>query len=301
MSLVQEDPSIHADQQWTLLLNFSNIFNSVDRECLFRQVRAHIPLIAAWMETSYGAHLHLRLGDFTIPSCHRVQQGDPLSLLGFALILHPIIEKIKEEIPGLLINAWYLDDGTLSASADDLSAALAIIEEEGPRRGLHLNRSKSLLYIPEQSSSSHNPLPHDIPITRGGFILLGSPPTHCEQTMMARVEKIQDILARLPDIQDSQIQTTPPSVLPRPPEGGICSPYTCPPSHIKRSIAAFDNTMREAITDLTGGPLPDWSWLKASLPTSLGGLGIRCASTHAPAAYISSLDKSSHLIAGILS
>ena len=228
---MQEDPSIHADQRWTLLLDFSNAFNSVNRECLFRKVRARIPLMAAWMETFYGAHPHLCLGDFTIPSCRGVQQGDPLSPLGFALILHSIIEKIKKEVPGLLINAWYLDDGILCGSTDDLSAALAIIEEEGPRRGLHLNRSKSLLYIPEQSSSSHNLLPHDTPITRRGFDLLGSPtgpPTHCEQTMMARVEKIQDILARLPAIciySRLSDANYPPSVLPRPPKGGICSSH----------------------------------------------------------------------------
>ena len=37
---------------------------------------------------------------------------------------------------------------------------------------------------------------------------------------------------------------------------------------------AFDQALLEAMLDL-GGPLPHWSWLKASLP---GGLGIRRAS-----------------------
>ena len=39
---------------------------------------------------------------------------------------------------------------------------------------------------------------------------------------------------------------------------------------------------------LQGGPLPEWSWRKASLLCSLGGLGLRNASLCAPAAYISS-------------
>ena len=63
------------------------------------------------------------------------------------------------------INAWYLDDGTLCGSARDLKAALTIIEGEDPALGLHLNRAKSLLYIPEGASPATNPLPPDIPTT----------------------------------------------------------------------------------------------------------------------------------------
>ena len=53
--------------------------------------------------------------------------------------------------PDLALNAWYLDDGTLMGSPEDLAAALRIIEEDGPSVGLHLNRAKSLLFIPEKS------------------------------------------------------------------------------------------------------------------------------------------------------
>ena len=63
---------------------------------------------------------------------------------------------------------------------------------------------------------------------------------------------------------------------------------------------AFDDTMRESLADLAGGPLPDWAWLKASLPVSLGDFGIRRASLHVPAAFIGSLCQASSLVAGIL-
>lgn len=43
-------------------------------------------------------------------------------------------------------HAQYLDDGTLYDGLDDLVCAFAIIEAEDPVRGLHLNRSKSLLH-----------------------------------------------------------------------------------------------------------------------------------------------------------
>ena len=58
--------------------------------------------------------------------------------------------------------------------------------------------------------------------------------------------------------------------------------------------------MYDFISDLAGGPLSDWSWLKASLPVSYGGLGIRRASLHAPAAFIGSYAQGQSLIEDIL-
>ena len=58
--------------------------------------------------------------------------------------------------------------------------------------------------------------------------------------------------------------------------------------------------MGDALSDLAGRPLPVWSWLKASLPSSLGWLNLRQASVHASAAYIGSLHQSRHLVAKIL-
>ena len=113
------------------------------------------------------------LGSSTIYSCCGVQQGDPLGPFGFALALHPIIEKVREKVPGLLINAWYLDDGTLCGSPCDLRKALDIIEEDRSARGLHLNRAKSLLFVPAGASMSLSSLPSEIPIMREGFDLLG--------------------------------------------------------------------------------------------------------------------------------
>ena len=75
---------------------------------------------------------------------------------------------------------------------------------------------------------------------------------------------------------------------------------TCPPDHIKTALSAFDDNLRQALSDLAGSPLSDWSWLKASLPPSLGGLSLRRASLHAPAAYIGSFHQSKPLISKIL-
>ena len=87
--------------RWTLLLDFNNAFNRINREAMFGEFRRRIPSLSAWMESCYAGQPFLLLGTDSIRSCCGVQQGDPLGPLGFALTLHPLIEKIKAEVPGL--------------------------------------------------------------------------------------------------------------------------------------------------------------------------------------------------------
>ena len=179
---------------------------------------------------------------------------------------------------------------------------MKIIEEDGPLRGLHLNRSKSLLIIPGDDCDSVNPLPAEIPVSREGFCLLGCPigsSPFCEAFLLDRVAKIKASVGRLCDLEDSQMETTLlRSCLSLP--KFIFALRTCPPNFITRSTASFDEVMREALADIAGGPLTDWSWQKAALPSSLGGLNLRLANQHAPAAYVSSVSECSSLAAMIL-
>ena len=157
VSYILEDSNVPAKDKWTLLIDFSNGFNSISRRHMFEEFRSHVPSLSAWIESCYSSQPKLYLGENTILSCTGVQQGDPLGLLGFALTLHPIVIHIKEEVPDLKVNAWYLDDSTLCGSPSDLVRALEIIEETGAQRGLTLNWTKSLLYIPPNAETSETP------------------------------------------------------------------------------------------------------------------------------------------------
>ena len=302
VSRTLEDPTLPPDSKWTLLLDFSNAFNSISRASMFSEVRSRIPSLSAWVESCYGSQPLLHFGEHTILSRCGVQQGDPLGPLLFSLTLHPIVERIKREVLSLNTNVWYLDDGTLCGYPEDLQSALNIVEEDGPARGLLLNRSKSLLFVPADADASNNPLPPEIPICRSGFCLLGAPigpPAFCELTVMKRVENIRAAVSNLHDLEDSQMETTLLRSCLAMPKFNF-SLRSCPPSSIKQATTAFDDLMRESLSDLAGGPLPDWAWKKASLPSSLGGLNLRSATLHAPAAFISSLDQSKLLVARIL-
>ena len=59
---------------------------------------------------------------------------------GFVGFFQPIVDRITLEVPHLVMNSWYLDNGTRCGSMSDIQSALNIIEEEGPSRGLILNR-----------------------------------------------------------------------------------------------------------------------------------------------------------------
>ena len=55
VNFVHRDANIPQREQWTLLLDFSNAFNSIDKHSMFMEVRARIPSLAAWNECCYGA------------------------------------------------------------------------------------------------------------------------------------------------------------------------------------------------------------------------------------------------------
>ena len=53
--------AISDSDNWILQVDFVNAFNLVNREALFQEVRAHIPALAAWVETCYGGKSNLIL------------------------------------------------------------------------------------------------------------------------------------------------------------------------------------------------------------------------------------------------
>ena len=59
-------------------------------------------------------------------------------------------------------------------------------------------------------------------------------------------------------------------------------------------------TAVSATSAILGGPMSDWSWLKASLPSSHGGFNLRSAHLHARVIYISSSSSSKQLVESML-
>ena len=157
-----------ADEQWMLLqLDLVNAFNVCDRDSAFQAVEEEFPDILKWVLTCYSSASFLVFGDSIIMSECGFHQGDPLVSLLFSLTLHPIIEKINSDVPGLSLNEWYLDDGTVAGKKEQLQQVVDILLEHGPARGLHLStaatvsppgRAKSTVWLPNSDTTQTDPL-----------------------------------------------------------------------------------------------------------------------------------------------
>ena len=120
--------------------------------------------------------------------------------------------------------------------------------------------------------------------------------------MMRRVEKVKEVLSRLLDLEDSQMVTTllcSCLTLPR----MAFSLWTCPLTILGEARCLLMRSCRKSW--LIGVSWQPSFWLglwliKASLPSSWGGLNIRKVSLDAPAAYFGSLEQSSTLVTRIL-
>ena len=117
--------------------------------------------------------------------------------------------------------------------------------------------------------------------------------------MGARLQKLKASLGVLCEMGDAQLEST-----------LLCSCLAlpnvsfvfraCPPSHLYHFSSEFDISMRRTLESIIGGPVSDWSCLKSTLPSSRGGLNLRSASRHTPAAFLSSYTASLPLVERIL-
>ncbi|GKB65597.1 basic 7S globulin-like protein [Tanacetum coccineum] len=113
------------------LVDFKNAFNLVGQEVMLREIHLRCPDISRWVEFCYSNLARLYYGEHTLCSCQGVQQGDPLGPLLFALVLHPLICKIRNSFT-LSLQAWYLDDGTIVGDTLVVGKVLELIIEDGP-------------------------------------------------------------------------------------------------------------------------------------------------------------------------
>ena len=269
---------------------------------MLQEVRNRFPQLSAIAEACYGQEPPpLFFNGKVVKSCTGVQQGDPLGPLFFASTLQPILERIKNEVPDLKMNSWYLDDGFLAGDLQSVHKALRIIEEEAPRIDLHLRKDKCLITRPdvtEATNTSVDEVDSDIPVTSSrNLTLLGAPVGTAQfqkDHLLAKADSIGQLVKKLQLLQDPQLQLTMLRAcygLPK----FYFSIRTTSPENSLAACAEFDHHQRNALSSLLGSPIDNSTWEQASLPISLGGLGLRSAINPALIAYASSLRLSATL------
>jgi len=286
----------HSDGSLAMLtVDFSNAFNLVDRTKLLREVRSRCPSISLWVEFLYGQASRLYVGDEYIWSTTGVQQGDPLGPLLFALVLHPLVHKIRDNC-NLLLHAWYLDDGTVIGNSEEVAKVLNIVTEDGPELGLELNIKKTELFWPSCDGLKNRKglFPADIGRPVLGVKLLGGAVSRdagfIGRLAMKRAASAVDLMGLLPQLCDPQSEL----LLLRSCMGIaklLFGLRTCQPLYMEEAAMFFDKGLRRSIEDIVvcGGPFfGDIQWRLASLPIKFGGLGLYSATEASSYAFVAS-------------
>ena len=127
--------------------------------------------------------------------------------------------------------------------------------------------------------------------------VLGAPigdEVHAREVLSERIGSIKSMLAKLSTLNDAQLEFTLLRACFSLPKFAFAL-RTSPPSHTSQASAFFDDSIRDALSDIIGAPINDRAWTQASLPVDLGGLGLRSAASLAPAAFLSSLSSASKI------
>jgi len=124
-----------------LKIDFRNAFNLIDRNAFVQAACTTFPGLSQWTQWCYGTPSILLYGhEQVISSSRGVQQGDPLGPLYFCCGIAGLVEKIQHFGPRY--NKWYMDDGGIVGTADQLVAIWEMLLVESPKLGLELNPSK---------------------------------------------------------------------------------------------------------------------------------------------------------------
>ncbi|XP_026416496.1 uncharacterized protein LOC113311927 [Papaver somniferum] len=164
-----------------------------------------------WVEFCYSKPARLYYSDTTLSSAKGVQQGDPLGPLLFALALHPLVLQIAAQCT-LDMQAWYLDDGTIVGDTLEVAKALDIIQNEGPKRGLHLNVTKTELFWPtiDPRRNEVGVFPANICKPISGVKLLGGPVSlntnFYSDMVTSRVDKTIALMQKIQKLHDPQCE-----------------------------------------------------------------------------------------------
>ncbi|XP_056695632.1 uncharacterized protein [Spinacia oleracea] len=248
---------------------------------MLREVRLRCQGISRWVEFCYSTPSRLYYGEHTLWSSQGAQHGDPLGPLLFALVLQPLLCKIRDTFD-VCLQPWYLDDGTTIGDTLVVGKVLQLIMEEGPCLGLHLNVEKTEVLWPVEDPRSRavGVFPPDIARPLHCVKLLGGPvssnPVFIGELVMQRMTKTIGLMDKVAQLDDPRCE-----MLLLRACTGISKLYfalcTCPSAIFEAAQRTFDEALRsslERIVTASGSGFGDWQWRLATLPFSFGGLGV---------------------------
>ena len=284
-------------------VDVKNAFNSLNRDALLLRVREKCPELEPIISHSYSSPTPLFYWNTVITSQRGVQQGDPLGPLAFALAVDPIIRLVN-----CPLNVWYLDDGCLAGPAEQVAQDLSRLRDGFSAIGLQLNPHKcEVAYLgPSESSSKQTAIsivseamPGIAVTSPEALSLLGSP-LH-DQGLKPAVERAAEMVSLLCDrLQELDAHLALFFLT-----HYISAPRltyllrSCPTFKESINLTQVDETVKMALSKAVNVDVTGEAWTQATLPTRMGGLGIRRISDLSRPCFLASLSASAPLIGRI--
>jgi len=284
----------HKDSNLGLLkIDFSNAFNLVHRQGFVDATSTMFPRLLAWTIWCYECPSMLLFNkNRIIESMAGVQQGDPLGPLLFCAALQDLVLQIGALGP--VYNKWYMDDGGIVGTKEQLQLVWDILASQGPALGLYLNPKKCEFSWLKKSCEDACPIvgpgtekivhvPTDEIQMLG--VPLGSPEFNARFVQHKLNKKTTPMMRKLAQFEDPQAAM----YLLRVSLSSVRATHymrTTPLSDWKQQATEFDQTLVATAEKILGCPLV--GHLQTRLSARRGGLGLRSVVEHAPGAHAAS-------------
>ena len=131
-----------------LLVDATNAFNAGNRSVGLQNVAVLCPAFYTYLVNTYRSPARL-----FVPSWQRellseegTTQGDPCAMGMYALMMVPLIERLRSSFPAVS-QVWFADDGTGAGELQALRKWWELLTVSGPKYGYHAHPGKSLLVV----------------------------------------------------------------------------------------------------------------------------------------------------------
>ena len=192
-------------------------------------------------------------------------------------------------------NSWYLDDGIITGTEEELCESLEILATHGNKCGLELRGDKCELWFTSCFNAVDSKIKRN---SQSGIEILGvaiGTPTFVASCLEKRVKKLEKVLKNLGYIEYPQCALG----ISRSCLGAPKLVYslrcntTSTESNIK--LEKFNHLQRTTFENILGSVISDNSWEQGCLQISKTRAGVRRSLTQFKAAYVGSLCHSANI------
>ncbi len=260
-----------------LMVDAKNAFNSVNRVSGLWNARYLWPRCSRYLFNTYRGYSSLWVNGHSDPLLSRegVTQGDPLSMCLYAVALVPLIRKLKSSNWS---QTWYADDSSCIGDLSEVKKWFELLVREGPKFGYFPEPSKSVLVVGEKFSKQAEKLFGNlgVKIVRGCRFLGGyvGDREGCETFVQTKVNDWCNNIVRLAKVSGGQPQAA---------FAALVRSFQHEWGFLQRVISVSPDWFEELKKvirhefwpSLFGGKVSEAEADLFSLPTRMGGMGVR--------------------------